>query len=92
MAILSYIHAYIIIVIRNQFIFCKEVEATQNAECCKLYDRGSLKFFRGRLLNEHPGDFVFFSSGLLEKGAQFFLGRFDLYRNWYGSNFIVFSL
>ena len=40
-----------------------------------------MKFFRGRLLNGHPGDFVFFSSGLPEKGAQFFLGRFDLHRN-----------
>ena len=74
MAILSYIHAYIIIVIRNQFIFCKEVEATQNAECCKLYDRGSLKFFRGRLLNEHPGDFVFFFKRTARKRGSIFLG------------------
>ena len=45
-----------------------------NAECCKLHDRGSLKFFRGMLLNGHSGGFVFFSGGLPEKGAQFFLG------------------
>ena len=29
-----------------------------NVECCKLHDRGSLKFFRGTLLNGHPGGFV----------------------------------
>ena len=45
-----------------------------NVECCKLIDRGSLKFFRGMLLNGHPGRFVFFLGRLPEKGAQFFLG------------------
>ena len=43
-----------------------------NVECCKLHDRGSLKFFRRMLLNDHPGGFVFFSGGLPEKEAQFF--------------------
>ena len=52
-----------------------------NVKCCKLHDRGSLKFFRGMLLNGHPGGFVFFSGGLPEKGAQFFLGGCDLHRN-----------
>ena len=33
------------------------------------------------LLNGHPGGFVFFSGGLPEKGAQFFLGGCDLHRN-----------
>ena len=33
------------------------------------------------LLNGHPGGFVFFSGGLTEKGAQFFLGGCDLHRN-----------
>ena len=33
---------------------------------CKLHDRWSLKFFRGRLLNEHPGGFVFFWGRLPE--------------------------
>ena len=45
-----------------------------NVEYCKLHERGTLKFFRGMLLNGHPGGFVFFSGGLSEKGAQFFLG------------------
>ena len=45
-----------------------------NVECRKLHDRESLKFFRGVLLNEHPGGCVFCSGGLPEKGAQFFLG------------------
>ena len=31
-----------------------------NVECCKLYDRLSLKFFKGMLLNGHPGGFVYF--------------------------------
>ena len=44
-----------------------------DVECCKLRDRGGLKFFRVVLLNEHPGGFVFFSGGLPEKGAQFLL-------------------
>ena len=52
-----------------------------NVECCKLHDRGSLKFFRGMLLSGHPGGFVFFSGGLSENGAQFFLGGCDLHRN-----------
>ena len=37
--------------------------------------------FKGMLLNGHPGGFVFFSGGLTEKGAQFFLGGCDLHRN-----------
>ena len=37
--------------------------------------------FKGMLLNGHPGGFVFFSGGLPEKGAQFFLGGCDLHRN-----------
>ena len=45
-----------------------------DVECCKLHDRGILKFFRGMLLNVHPDDFVFFFSGMPEKEAQFFLG------------------
>ena len=53
-----------------------------NVECCKLHDRWSLKFFRGMLLNGHPGGFVFFWGGLPEKGAQFFLGGCDLHRNY----------
>ena len=53
-----------------------------NVECCKFHDRWSLKFFRGMLLNEHPGGFVFFWGGLPEKGAQFFLGECDLHRNY----------
>ena len=61
-----------------------------NVECCKLHDRGSLKFFRGMLLNGHPGGFVFFSGGLPEKGAQFFLGGCDLHRN-YGMVVILLS-
>ena len=62
-------------------------------EYCKLHDRGSLKFFKVMLLNGHPGGFVFFSGGLPEKGAQFFFGGWDLYRNCgYGNNLIVFSL
>ena len=52
-----------------------------NVECCKLHDRGSLKFYRGMLLNRHPGGFVFLSGGLPEKGAQFFLRGCDLHRN-----------
>ena len=52
-----------------------------NVKCCKLHDRESLNFFRGMLLNGHPGGFVFFSGGLTEKGAQFFLGGCDLHRN-----------
>ena len=52
-----------------------------NKECCKFHDRGSLKFFRRMLLNEHPGGFVFFWGWLPEKGAQFFLGGCDLHRN-----------
>ena len=52
-----------------------------NVECFTLHDRGSLKFFRGILLNGHPGGFVFFSGRLPEKGAQFFLGGCDLHRN-----------
>ena len=31
-----------------------------NVECCKLHDRGSLKFFRGMLLNGHSSGFAFF--------------------------------
>ena len=42
-----------------------------NVECCKLNHRG-LNFFRGMLLNGHPGGFAYFSGGLPEKGAQFF--------------------
>ena len=34
------------------------------------------------LLNGHPGDFAFFSGGLLEKGAQYFLGGCDFHRNY----------
>ena len=41
-----------------------------DVECCKLHDRRSLIFFRGMLLNGHPGGFVFFSGGLPEKGVQ----------------------
>ena len=52
-----------------------------NVECCKLHNRGSLKVFRRMLLNGHPGGFAFFSGGLPEKGAQFFLGGYDLHRN-----------
>ena len=26
-------------------------------ECCKLHERSNLKFFRGMLLNGHPGGF-----------------------------------
>ena len=48
-----------------------------NVECCKLHERGSLKIFRGMMLNGHPSGFVFFSGGLPEKGAQFFLERCD---------------
>ena len=32
-------------------------------------------------LNGHPRGFAFFSGGLTEKGAQFFLGGCDLHRN-----------
>ena len=53
-----------------------------NKEYCKLNDRGSLKFFRGMLLNGHPGGFVFFLSGLPEQDAQFFLGTCDLHRDF----------
>ena len=38
-------------------------------ECCELHDRGSLKFFRGMMLNGYPGGFVSFSGGLSEKGT-----------------------
>ena len=31
-----------------------------NVECCKLHNKGSLKFFRGMLLSGHPGGLVFF--------------------------------
>ena len=44
-----------------------------NVECCRLHDRGNLEFFRGMLLNGYPGVVFFFSRGLPEKGAQFFL-------------------
>ena len=44
--------------------------------CCKLDNRGSLKFFRGMQLNRHPRGFAFFSGGL-----QVFLGGCDLHRN-----------
>ena len=40
-----------------------------------------MKSFRGMLPNGHPGDFVFFSDGLPEKGGQFSLGGCDLHRN-----------
>ena len=43
-------------------------------ECSKIHERGGLKIFRGMLLNGHPGGFVYFSGGLPEKRAQFFLG------------------
>ena len=46
-----------------------------DVERCKLYDRGSLKFFSGMLLNGNPAGFVFFLGGLLEKGSQFFGGN-----------------
>ena len=52
-----------------------------NVECCKLHDRGNLKIFMGMLLNGHPGRFAFFSGGLPEKWAQFFLGGCDLHRS-----------
>ena len=61
-----------------------------NVECCKLHDRWSLKFFRGMLLNGLSGGFAFFWDGLPEKGAQFFLGECDLYRN-YGMVVILLS-
>ena len=50
-------------------------------ECCKLHDRGILKFFRGILLNGHPSGFVFFSGRMPEKKAQFYLGGCDLHGN-----------
>ena len=53
-----------------------------NVECCKLYGRRSLKLFRGMLLNGDPGVFVFCWGRLPEKGAQFFLGVGDHYRNY----------
>ena len=53
-----------------------------NAEYSKLYGSGSLNFFKGTLLNGHPGGFVFFQEVchkiFLE--AQFFLRECDLYR------------
>ena len=41
-----------------------------NVECRKLHEGLSLEFFRGILLNGHPGGFVvFFCGGLPQKGA-----------------------
>ena len=51
-----------------------------NVECCKFHERGSLEF-RGMLLNGYPYGFEFFSGGLPEEGAQFFLGGCDVHRN-----------
>ena len=42
------------------------------------------------LLNGHPGGFVFFWSGLPEKGTQFFWGERDLHKN-YGVVVILLS-
>ena len=42
------------------------------------------------LLNGHPGGFAFFMRRLQEKGAQFFLGGCDFYRN-YGTVVILLS-
>ena len=46
-----------------------------NVDCCKLNDRGSLKFFSGMLLNGHPGSFAFFSGQLPEKGDSISWGN-----------------
>ena len=52
-----------------------------NVECSKLYDRGSLKFFSGVLLNGYLGGFVFFFRWTSRKGGWIFLGGCDLHRN-----------
>ena len=44
-----------------------------NVECCKLHERSNLKFFRGMLLNGHPGGF-FFKADCQKKGLNFSSG------------------
>ena len=53
-----------------------------NAEYSKLYGSRSLNFFKGTLLNGHPGGFVFFQK-VCQKiflEAQFFLRECDCHR------------
>ena len=45
-----------------------------NVEFCKLHDRGSLKFFKGILLNGHPGGLVFFQGDCQKRELHFSLG------------------
>ena len=61
-----------------------------NVKCCKLRGRGSLKFFKGMLLNGHPGGLVFFEADC-QKGGSIFLGGYDLHRN-YGMILILLFL
>ena len=61
-----------------------------NVECCKLHDRGIMRFFRGMLLNGHPSGFVFCLRRSARKGGSIFLGGCDLHRN-YGMVVILLS-
>ena len=72
----------------------KQLPHLFNVECCKLHDRGSLKFFRGMLLNAngHPDGFVFFEADCQKRGLNFSWWRIrPPQKLWYCSNFIVFS-